>query len=273
MRISSLSVPHAVYSSMAVTQRQTDRALAQLATGKRIVRGGDDAAGSAIADQLDSYSRSYAAAERNTEYAQSYFNVAEGSLNEQSNILTRLREVAVQAASDQFSKRERDLLQIEVEQLRQEFDRISKTTKFGDRAVLDGSQQTYDFQVGIYNAPENRISVSISPNTTASELELEALDVTEADEARDSLQTIDEASYHVAKARAQFGAFATRLDSTRNHVEAMKHGAAEAEARIADADLAESVTRVRRGQILQHYQMAALGAHADLQNSYLKLVA
>ena len=273
MRISSLSVPHAVYSSMAVTQRQTDRALAQLATGKRIVSGSDDAAGSAIADQLDSYSRSYAAAERNTEYAQSYFNVAEGSLNEQSNILTRLREVSVQAASDQFSSRERDLLQLEVEQLRQEFDRIAKTTKFGDRAILDGSQQDYDFQVGIYNSPDNRIRVSISPSTTVSDLDLDSVNVSDAEDARDSLKSIDEASYQVAKARAQFGSFASRLDSTKNHVEAMKHGAAEAEARIADADLAESVTKVRRGQILQQYQMAALTAHADLQNSYIKLVA
>jgi flagellin len=273
MRISSLSVPHVVYSSMAVAQRQTDKALAQLATGKRIVQGGDDAAGAAIADQLDSYSRSYGSAERNTEYAQSYFNVAEGALNEQSNILTRLRELSVQAASDQFSKKERDLIQLEVDQLRAEFDRIARTTKFGDKSVLDGTQQTYEFQVGIYNSADNRINVKINPNTTAGELDLDSLDVSDTSDARESLQTVDEAAYHVAQARAQYGAFATRLDSTRNHLSAMKQGAAEAESRISDADLAESAVKVRRGQIIQQYQMAALSAHSDLMNSYVKLVA
>lgn len=273
MRISSLSVPHAAYSSIAVTQRQTEKALSQLATGKRIVTGGDDAAGSAIAEQLDSYSRSYAAAERNADYAQSYFNVAEGALNEQSNILTRLRELGVQAASDQFSKKERDLIQLEVNQLRAEFDRIAKTTKFGDRPILDGTQQTYEFQVGIYNSANNRIAVKIDPNTTAGELNVDSLDVSDAGDARDSLETIDEAAHAVAQARAQYGAFATRLDSTRNHAQAMKQGAAEAASRITDADLAESYINVRRGQILQQYQMAALNVHADLMNSYIRLVA
>jgi flagellin len=272
MRIHGTDFSNSIAHSISTNERRTDRALKQLATGKRITSAGDDAAGLAISEQLDSYTKSFQSALVNAETSNSYFDIAEGALNEQSNILTRLRELSVQAASGQFSNRERDLIQLETKQLQQEFDRIAKSTRYGSQPILDGSRQNYEFQVGIDGSSNSRITIDAYPDTTASELDVDSLDVSTASDARDSLKTIDEASYQVMKARAQFGAYSSRMESARNHIENQIAGNSEGYSRITDARVDESVVQARRGQILAQYQLAALGVQADLEKSLLKLV-
>lgn len=263
---------HALARSISTNERNTDRALKQLATGKRITQAGDDAAGLAQAAQLDSYTKSYRSALLNAETSQSYFDIAEGALNEQSNILTRLRELAVQAASGQYSDRERELIQVESKQLKEEFDRIAKVTRYGSQPILDGRRQSYDFQVGIDGSANSRITISTDSDTTSSELDVDSLDLSTASEAQDSLLAIDEASYKVMKVRAQFGAYSSRMDSARNHIENQMAGTREGLSRLADARLDESIVQARRGIILAQYQIAAMGAQAEIEKGQLKLV-
>lgn len=273
MRISSTDVRSTISRAVSVNNRNIEKALTQLATGRRINRAGDDSAGLAISQQLDSLAKSYKAAHSNAESAQSYTEIAESGLNEQSSILVRLRELAVQAASSQYSDRERKLIQVESEQLKEEFDRIAKVTKFGSQPILDGTQQRYDFQVGVHNSSDSRISINESFNTTASALDVDNIDLSDASDARDSLQTIDEASFEVMQKRAQLGALASRLDSTQNFLQDQTAGTEKAYGQITDAKLDESVLKARRGQILAQYQVAALNAESDREASLLRLVA
>lgn len=273
MRISSTDVRSTISRAVSVNNRNIEKALTQLATGRRINSAGDDSAGLAISQQLDSLAKSYKAAHANAESAQSYTEIAESGLNEQSSILVRLRELAVQAASSQYSDRERKLIQVESEQLKEEFDRIAKATKFGSQPILDGTQQRYDFQVGVHNSSDSRISINESFNTTASALDVDNIDLSDASDARDSLQTIDEASFEVMQKRAQLGALASRLDSTQNFLQDQTAGTEKAYGQITDAKLDESVLKARRGQILAQYQVAALNAESDREASLLRLVA
>src|SRR5690349_13556481 len=139
MRINTNVASLAVQNAMNQSQKVSDRAMKNLATGSRLSEASADVAGTAIATQMQAEIRSMGAAKMNAEQATSFVSVAEGSLSEQSNILTRIRELAVQSASDTYSSAERELMQSEAGELSKEFDRIAKTTRYGSRNLLDGS--------------------------------------------------------------------------------------------------------------------------------------
>jgi len=255
------------------TQRQTSNALSSLASGTRFNSPGVDPAGFAIAENIRSQVAGVKAAQNNTAIADSFIQTAEGSLNEQNNILIRMRELAVQAASDTYSNTEREFLNMEFEQLREEVDRIAETTSFGSTKLLRGDSKSYDFQVGVTGGSESRISFDNDANTTASELGVDGLAVSDKSDARSALGDIDEALAKIGGARAKFGAIQSRFESTDAQQSAMVEGLSAAYSRIADTDVAEAVTQARRGQILQQYQAAVLSQANDLASNALRLIA
>lgn len=258
LRINTNVASMAVQNAMGQSQRVAERAMKNLSTGSRLADPSADVAGSAIANQMNAEIRSMQAAKMNAEQATSFVSVAEGSLNEQSNILMRLRELSVQSASDTYSKTERDLMQREASELSLEFDRIAKTTRYGSQNLLDGSVNKFDFQVGTRGGTESRISYTSDSNTTASNLDIDGFSVADKSDALDSIGKVDKAMNVIAQSRARFGAMQSRLDSAQNNLGVQIENLSSAKSRIADADIAQEVSEVRRGQVLQQYQSAML---------------
>lgn len=273
LRISSNLASLSAQRALGLTQKNTERALQELATGSRFTSAGADAAGYAIAENLRSQIQGYKSARYNADNAVSFVAVAEGALQEQNNILVRLRELAVQAASDTFSDRERKMLDTEYQSLTEEFDRIAKSTKFGSQPLLDGSVKEYEFQVGISKGDENIIKYRSDSDTTLSNLNLDGSAVKDKSDARDSLESIDEALYKLNEARAGLGAIHSRMEIAVNHIDSQVENLSGAHSKMADADVASSVTEARRGQILQQYQASALSSANEAQGYLLRLIA
>jgi flagellin len=189
LRISTNVASIAAQGSLDQSQRAMEKSFAQLSSGSRITKASDDAAGLTISENLKSRIRGYRQAQRNAQDAVSVMQVAEGGLNEISNILVRMRELGVQAASDNIGDRERSFIDKEVQQLKAEVDRISNTTKFGDVELLNGTGETFEFQVDLGNDDTNdRISFDASDiEATASTLGVDSFDFSEKENARDAL--------------------------------------------------------------------------------------
>lgn len=272
LRINTNLSSLAIQNAMNINQRSTDRAVKNVATGSRLSDPGADAAGSAIAEQMKSELRSLGAAKSNAENAGGFVAIAESALSEQSNILMRMRELAVQSASDNYSKAERTMMQTEFGEIRNELDRIAKTTRFGSQNLLDGSINKFDFQVGTKGDVNSRISFNSESNTTSNNLDIAGQSVENKNDAVDSLNGIDKAMETIATQRSKFGAVQSRLESAENTLGSNIEHLTNARSRVADADLAKEVSDVRRGQILQQYQTSMLQQANDQSGIALKLI-
>ena len=146
LRISTNVSSLAAQRSLASSQREIGKTFGQLSSGSRITKSADDAAGLSISENMKSHIRGAGQAQRNANDAISMVQVAEGGLGEISNIVTRFRELGVQAASDTISDVERSFVDKEVQQLKQEADRIANTTRFGKVQLLNGEGGDFDFQ-------------------------------------------------------------------------------------------------------------------------------
>ena len=260
--------------SLNGTQRNTNKAMAQLSSGSRITKAADDAAGLSISEGLKSDLRSYKQAQRNTQDGISFVQVAEGGLSEVSNILTRFRELSIQASSDTIGDQERGFIQKEVDQLKSEIDRIADSTMFGSKKLLDGSGDTYDFQVGIHSDPEtNSISFDSSENdVTLSTLGLGGLDISDKGSAQSSLDDIDEALNTVNGYRASLGALQNRLTMTTENIDTSIESVSAANSRIRDSDIAASSADLVKNNILLNATTSVLSqANANPQQA-LKLI-
>lgn len=273
LRISSNLASLSAQRALGITQKKTEESLRALATGSRFTHAGADAAGFAVAENMRAQIQGYKAARYNADNAVSFVNVAESALQEQNNILVRLRELAIQAASDTFSDRERGMMDQEYQSLVEEVDRIAQTTKFGSQPLLDGSVRSYEFHVGLNKGAENIIEYTNETNTTASNLGVGRTSVGDKRDARESLDQIDEALYQVAEARARLGAIQSRMDTATNHIDMQVENLSSAYSKMADADIAQSVSEVRKGQILQQYQASALSIANENQTYLLRLIA
>lgn len=273
MRIFSNAALLSTQRVMQQNQNKLEIAMKQIASGDRFANSTVDSAGQAIAESLKSQVRGLDSATANAENAMSLVQHAEGALNEQNNILIRMRELSVQAASDTFSETEREFLNYEFEQLNSELDRIARTTRFGSQNLLDGSDRTYEFQVGSERGESSRIVYEQDANTTTSSLGTSGLSIDGQSSARDSLDSIDEALEIVSGARAKLGAVQSRLDYAINNNQSQTENLSAAYSKIADTDIAKAFTEMRKAQILQQYQVAVLANANDTQGYALKLIA
>ncbi len=250
-RIGSSVVPMMAARHLNNANDQVQRSLGAIASGSRIVRAGDDAAGFAIAESLRGQLAGTKQAKFNAESASSLVQTAEGGLSEQNNILVRLRELAVTAASDTVGEDERGYLDTEFQQLTQEFDRIAKSTRYGNKQLLTGSGEAFEFQVGAFNGPENIIKFKLDANTTAGDVGLDGLDVEDQSGALSALSDLDEAIGKISSARAGFGAMQSRLEHAANALGTQAENIAAAHGHIVDVDIAEEVAKLAQAQILQ----------------------
>lgn len=260
--------------TMSGGQREIQKSMAQLASGSRITKSADDAAGLAISENLKSQIRSLTQAQRNANDGISMVQTAEGGLNEVSNILTRIRELGIQAASDTVSDRERGFTDKEVQQLKAEMQRISETTRFGSTKLLNGEGGTFDFQVGINNVDiEDRIKYDASmTNAGISELGVDGLDFTTKEGAQESLSILDDAQFKVNGYRASLGAIQNRLQSTSDNLGVMNENASAANSRIRDTDVAAATSEMTRNSILLNANTSVLSQANQVPQLALKLL-
>lgn len=250
------------------------RAMERLSSGSRINRAGDDAAGLAISENLKAQIRGFNMNLRNSEDGISLVQVAEGGLNETSNILARLRELGIQASSDTIGKDERKFLNVEYQSLMQEVDRIANATEFNKTKLLNGTGLIYDIQVGIRNDPNvDRIVFDGSrANATVDALGLTDMTLEEKEKAQQSLAIIDAAIQKVAAQRADFGALQNRLQATINNLGVSVENLSAANSRIRDADMASEVAEMTRNNIMLTAGVSVLGQANQSTSMALKLL-
>lgn len=251
-----------------------DRSLARLSSGYRINQAADDAAGLAISENLRGLIRGYKQASRNSEDGVSLVQVAEGGLQEISNMLIRLRELGVQAASDTIGEVERKFLDVEYQQLKSEIQRVSEVTQFNGRDLLNGTGGIFDIQVDVHNDPfKDRISFNASAaNASLNSLGLTAEGLATKEQAQQSLSVVDTAMLSVNSMRANFGAMQNRLRSTIANLAVAHENLSAANSRIRDTDVAEETAELTRNSILLQAGVSVLGQANTMQQVALKLL-
>jgi flagellin len=245
-----------------------DRSLEKLSSGSRINRAGDDAAGLAISENLKAAIRSMKAATRNANDGISLVQVAEGSTNEISNILTRMRELSIQTASDTVGDVERGFVDKEIQHLKAEIDRIAKNTEFNGFKLLDGSSPLLEVQVGMHNSPDlDRFRFDTQELvTTLDALGLNGISNQTKESSQANLDMLDKAIVKVNDNRSSMGALQNRIMSTVNNNQIYIENLMAANSRIRDTDMAEETSNLTKANILTQANVSVLGqANANPQ--------
>lgn len=258
------------------TRRLLDKSLERLSSGYRINRAGDDAAGLAISEKLRAKTRGLVQAQRNASDGISLIQVAEGGLTEIQNILVRLRELGVQAASDTIGPRERRYLDEEYQSLKEEIDRLANSTEFNGTFLLDGTGGTLDFQVntgGNNFLGVDRISFdAFKADVNVDKLGLEELSVISKTDAQKSLGFVDAAIEEVASIRGELGAIDNRLSSTIRNISVSIENLSAAESRIKDVDIAEESAELTKNNILTQAGISVLQQANSIPQMALSLL-
>ncbi len=260
--------------SLAGTKNALNKNLERLASGSRINTAGDDAAGLAISEHLRAQVRGLKQAKRNAQDGVSLVQVSEGGLNEVTNILIRLRELAIQSASDTVGDRERSFTDREFQALKSEIDRISLSTNFNGTPLLNGRAGIFEIQVGTGNNPltDRIVYDGQNADVTLEALRMVGESCATKQGAQLSLAVLDDAIGQVSKVRSDLGAIQNRLQSTINNIAVNEENMTAANSRIRDADLAEEVSEMTKNNILMQAGISVLGQANQSAQSVLKLL-
>lgn len=275
LRINTNTSSIAAQRALGLTKNNLDSNYRKLSSGERITRASDDAAGLAISEKLKAQIRGLRQAKRNSDDGISLIQTAEGGLNEISNIIIRLRELSVQAASDTIGDTEREFSDIEFQNLLQEIKRIAESSEFNGRKLLNGSGGLVEIQVGIYNDPTNdRISYdSSSTDATIETLGIANETISFKEGAQQSLARLDEALVRVNGTRANLGALQNRLQSASNNIAVTEENYSAANSRIRDVDVASETAELAKNNILAQAGASVLAQANQAPNFALKLLA
>jgi len=259
---SNLSALNAQRGLASVSGR-LERNFQRLSTGLRITSAADDAAGLGISERLRAQIASLSQAQRNANDGISLTQTAEGSLNEVSNILIRMRELATAAANGTVSDSDKATLNSEFSDLIDEVDRIAQSSDFNNVKLLDGSTAAITFQVGAGVTANDTIAVSLT-SSLGSDLGITSLDISSAGSSTTAITAIDSAIDSVSATRGRLGAAQNRLQSTIANLGVSIESLSAANSRIRDVDVAAETTDLTRNSILQQAAISVL-SQANLQ--------
>ena len=253
-----------------LTGSSMTKTIAQLSSGQRINTAGDDASGLAVSEKMRSQYRGLQQATRNAQNGISFIQTTEGYLNETTNIMQRMRELAIQSANGIYSDTDRALIQIEVNQLVSEVDRIASQAEFNKMNMLTGrfaadSQTPMTFHIGANM--DQRVSINIGSMTTAN-LQVGGdtpISISSVETANQALGRIDEGLQMVVAQRAELGAVQNRMESMVKSLMIATENTIASESVIRDADMASAMVAYTREQILQQTGAAML-ANANMKN-------
>ena len=258
--------------NLSSTQTALNSSMARLSSGFRITKAGDDAAGLGISTKLEAQIRSYNQAVRNANDGISVIQTTESALDNTANMLTRLRELAMQSASDGIGDSERGYINTEATNLTDEMDRIAQTTKFNGASLLDGTATTLDFHVGIESGSNDVISFTTLDATTATLFGGATLDLASKAGSVAALDVIDTALGAVSDNRSTLGAAGNRLQSAIATIQSFNEQLSAANSRIKDVDVAEETSAMARSNILQQAGVSVLAQANQQPQLALKLL-
>ena len=248
------------------------RASGQLSTGLRINQAADDTAGMAVSEKLKNQVRGLNQAHRNVQDGISLLQTAEGALTETHSILARMRELAVQAANDTLSNSDRLNLSAEFTQLKAEVTRIAGAAQFNGIVLLNGATASLTLQIGANNG--STLAVTLTNNDAAAlAINTEVLaTVTSLATAAATISQLDAAINQVSTNRANIGAMQNRLESASRSIAVAAENTAAANSRVADADIASSMSEMVRAQILQQAGISVLAQANQAPSLVLQLL-
>ena len=270
-------------AALAKNERALGAAMEQLSTGKRINAAGDDASGLAISARMTSQIRGLETSIRNANDAISMVDTAEGALDEITEMLQRIRELAIQSGTGTTAEDDRTYLNAEFEALRSEIERVATNTEWNGRAILagaagGGSSDTVTFQVGVDGGQTLAVDFGdFSSGTTMASMHgatgLTASTVAKGIAQAASVITIsDVAIAAVSNQRASFGASSNRLTHAVDNLTSVKTNAEASRSRILDTDYAAATSELARTQIIQQAGTAMLAQANQLPQSVLSLL-
>ena len=266
--VGSLNAQRNLFNSSSMLESS----FSKLSSGFRITQAGDDAAGLGISVNLQAQIRSFNQGNRNAQDAQSLIQTAEANLNQTTELLTRMRELAMQSASSGVGNVERGYIQTENAALITEIDRIANAAEYNGQALLNSTAATLTFQIGIRNVAANdRLSVT-TVDATAVTLGVSTLDMTTQAGAQAALATIDAGISAVSLARATFGAAGNRLTSVIQSIQASSESLSAANSRIRDVDVAEETSKMARTQVMMQAGVSVLAQANQAPQIALKLL-
>lgn len=269
----NLSSMHA-QTTLKTVNRETEESYSKLSSGQRITKAADDAAGLAISEKLKAHVRSSLQANRNANDGISLVQTAEGGLNETSALLGRMKELAIQAATDTLGDSERSLVQLEYEGLKSELERISRNTEFNGKKLLDGSGPKLDFQVGVGSiGKEDYISYNSGAlNSGISSLGVKDARLATKAEAQRSITVIDGAINKISSHRSTLGSIQNRLLTSSNNLMLYNENMSSANSRIRDVDFAEESAKLAKNSVLSDAGSAVLTQANTDPKTALKLL-
>ncbi|KAA0969260.1 flagellin domain-containing protein [Pseudomonas sp. ANT_H12B] len=260
--------------------------MTRLSSGLKINSAKDDAAGLQISNRMTSQIRGQTMAIKNANDAISIAQTAEGAMQEQTNILQRMRELALQSRNDSNTVDDRDALNKEFQSMTKELDRIAASTQLNNKNLLDGTTKTpMIFQVGSNTGSDNQISITLSDamNTSASgalsALAGKTITTTTAAATSDmevnfsgAMTAIDQALKNINTTRADLGAVQNRLTSTIANLQNINENAEAARGRVQDTDFAAETAQLTKQQTLQQASTSVLAQANQLPSAVLKLL-
>jgi flagellin len=274
LRINTNVQALAAQRNLGVSNLRQQSSLEKMASGTRISKAADDSAGLAISEKMRADIRSLRQDSRNANDGISLVQVAEGGMNEVGNILTRFRELSIQAASDTIGDKERGFINKEVQQLRAEVDRISATTEFNGHKLLAGQGEKLEIQVGLNNSPENDRFVfdTQKMKTSLDGLGLTDINTETKEAAQSNLAKIDAAITSLSENRSEIGALQNRLGSSVQNLAIYEENLSAARSRIYDVDMASESSEMTKNSILSQAGTSVLSQANSNAQMALKLL-
>jgi len=248
-----------------------NKALLRISSGYCINSAADDAAGLAISEKMRAQIRGLQMAGKNIQDGISLVQTAEGALNETHAIIQRMRELAIQAASDTLTDDDRKLIDIEFQQLKEEMTRIAKQTEFNTRPLLNGDYESNPLKIQVGANAGQYMEIYIG-GVDSNRLGIGGLDIATRDNADAAIGALDQALKQVSGERARLGAYQNRLEHAYNNVLNTAENLTAAESRIRDADIAKEMMNYTKASILAMAAQHVLALHMQQAQSILMLL-
>lgn len=264
------------YRNLSDTNAKMNSSIEKLSSGVQVNRAGDDAAGLAISEKMRAQVSGLDTAKKNAQNSISLIQTAEGALFETHSILQRMRELSVQSANDTNTESDRNKMQLEMDQLRQELDRIAKATEFNTKALLNGdySKDALNFHLGA-NANQNM-------QTTLSKMDAKtlgvagsgdkAISIEKPKDANEAIGALDTAIEKVSEERAKYGAIQNRMEHSINNLGIASENLQAAESRIRDTDVAKEMVEFSKNKIISESGVSMLAQANTAPQEVLKLI-
>ncbi len=254
---------------LGLVQGSLSTSTEKLSSGYKINRAADDAAGLAISEKMRSQIRGLDQASTNAEDGISTVQIAEGALNEVHSMLQRINELATQASNDTNTSQDRADLQLEVDQLVSEIDRVQSTTQFNSMNLLDGSFTGKNLQVGALSGQTIAINIS---QMNSSQMSVDKLNISTFSGAQVAMSKAQKAIDYVSSQRATLGAIQNRLDHTIANLDTTSENTSSAESRIRDTDMAAEMVTYSKNNILQQAGQSMLAQANQATQGVLSLL-